>query len=165
MPPSRPERLIPVEVDATEPETAAALARLHALSFPEDPWTATAIAGLAAGEGCAAVALQEAETLAGFALVRTVLDEAELLTICVQPDRRGRGGGATLLRAACTAAYARGARRLFLEVAADNGSALALYSSAGLALTGRRKNYYVKGRPDPADAHILSASLPLAAEA
>jgi ribosomal-protein-alanine N-acetyltransferase len=50
---------------------------------------------------------------------------------------------------------------MFLEVAAENEAALALYSTLGFSPAGRRVKYY--GRPDgPAvDAVILRTGLPL----
>ena len=52
----------------------------------------------------------------------------------------------------------RRAARLFLEVAADNAAALALYRTAGMAETGRRADYY--RRPGGAvDALVLSKVL------
>ncbi|HRJ60809.1 MAG TPA: GNAT family N-acetyltransferase, partial [Azospirillaceae bacterium] len=73
---------------------------------------------------------------------RVVLDEAEILTICVDEVMRRRGLGGALLQAAHNAAAAAGATALYLEAATDNVSALALYRSAGFAEVGRRRGYY-----------------------
>jgi ribosomal-protein-alanine N-acetyltransferase len=56
-------------------------------------------------------------------------------------------------------AAARGATRLFLEVADDNAAALALYARAGFSEAGRRPGYYA--RPDGVrqDALILALNL------
>ncbi|WP_374189442.1 hypothetical protein [Paracoccus thiocyanatus] len=40
---------------------------------------------------------------------------------------------------------ARGARAAFLEVAADNAAALALYAGAGWEAVGKRRDYYASG--------------------
>jgi ribosomal-protein-alanine N-acetyltransferase len=86
--------------------------------------------------------------------VRTIADEAELLTIAVRPGLRRRGLGARLLGAALDLTARRGAVSMFLEVAATNQPALALYQRAGFRLVGRRTGYYV-GATACDDALIL----------
>jgi ribosomal-protein-alanine N-acetyltransferase len=88
--------------------------------------------------------------VAGIAISRVVLDEAELMTIALDPDLRGRGAGRELLRHHIARVRRAGAEAMFLEVAADNAAALRLYWAAGFAEFGRRKGYYTgpKGRQD-----------------
>ena len=57
---------------------------------------------------------------AGFALIRYVLDEQELLLLAVRPEWRGRGIGGQLLARWCSAAREIGAARLFLEMRDGN---------------------------------------------
>ena len=66
-----------------------------------------------------------------FVLFSLVADEAELLTLAVRPEQRRRGRAAALLSAALPLLSERGARSLFLEVAADNTPARALYEATG----------------------------------
>lgn len=127
----------------------ARLAEIHAASFPE-AWDAAAFAALLAGEGV--VALIDAE---GFVLIRTVADEAEILSIAVDPQSRQRGVATSLLTAATATARAAGAQRLFLEVSARNVAALALYRRAGFTEIGLRRRYYADG----ADAHAMALTL------
>lgn len=141
------------------PATAAdlpALAALHAAAFPHEPWDAAALAGMLATPGTAA--LTTAGDAAGFVLLRVVLDEAEILTICVNEFMRRRGLGAALLQAGRDAAAAAGATSLYLEAAADNVSALALYRSAGFAEVGRRRGYYRRGA-EKIDALVMRLAL------
>jgi ribosomal-protein-alanine N-acetyltransferase len=58
-------------------------------------------------------------------------------------------------REALAAARARGAAAMFLEVAAGNTPALALYAREGFAEVGRRRRYYADG----ADALVLRRDL------
>jgi ribosomal-protein-alanine N-acetyltransferase len=91
----------------------------------------------------------------GMILVRVAADEAEILTLGVAPKARRAGLGRALLDAACEAARAAGAARLFLEVAATNQAARALYDAAGFAQIGRRRRYYADGT----DALMMSRPL------
>jgi ribosomal-protein-alanine N-acetyltransferase len=126
------------------------LTALHASAFA-DVWTTQAFRDLLATPGTFAIHLQE-----GFILIRVAGDEAEILTLAVKPEARGRGVGRALLRAAADHAARLGAVRLFLEVGADNPAALALYAGQGFSRVGQRKGYY-----DGRDALILRAELPL----
>jgi ribosomal-protein-alanine N-acetyltransferase len=91
----------------------------------------------------------------GFVLARVAADEAEILTLAVAADARRQGHGASLLAHAMAAAAARGAAAMFLEVAATNEAARALYTAAGFGEAGRRARYYADG----GDALILRRTL------
>jgi ribosomal-protein-alanine N-acetyltransferase len=133
--------------------TAARLADLHAAAFPA-PWDAAAFAALLDQSGVLAI-----EAPGGFILIRTVADEAEILTLAVDPVARRRGLGARLVRDGAAAAAAGGAARLFLEVADDNTAALAVYARAGFLEAGRRPGYYARPDGRPRDALILALNL------
>ena len=131
---------------------AQALAALHAACFPPaQAWSADAFARLLALPGVFGC-LAEGE---GFALLRAVLDEAEILTIAVVPGARRRGLGAALVSAGLAGAALRGVRACFLEVAAGNAAARGLYAAAGFAAIGRRPGYYEDG----ADALVMRRDL------
>lgn len=140
-------------------EDAAAMARLHAAAFPDEPWDAATLTAMAGDPGCRTLALRNDDGApTGFILIRTAADEAEILTVCVDPAMRRRGGGAALLDAARRAAADDGATQLFLEVAADNAAATALYAGAGFAVVGRRRGYYRRG-DGKVDAVVMRRSL------
>jgi ribosomal-protein-alanine N-acetyltransferase len=131
--------------------TPADLARLHAQAFISPrPWTEAEFAEILASTGAFLVTDSEA-----FALGRVIADEAELLTIAVPAHARRSGAGLRLMQAFAANSAALGARTGFLEVAADNIAALALYHRHGWAEAGRRRLYYA--RPEGAvDALILT---------
>lgn len=131
-------------------DDVAVLAAQHAACFP-DAWSADAIRELFAGPGVFAFTLPD-----GFILARAAGGEAEILTLAVAPQARRRGLGRLLVRMAARHAGALGASSLFLEVAADNIAAQALYRSEGFSPVGRRKAYYA-GQ----DADVLKVMLPL----
>ncbi|MEJ0027825.1 MAG: GNAT family N-acetyltransferase [Rhizomicrobium sp.] len=131
------------------------LAAIHAECFP-DAWSARAIADLLATAGTFIIAGAD-----GFVMARAAAVEAEILTLAVAPRARRRGTGFALVQAAGAHAVRLGADALFLEVAAGNRAARALYDSLGFAETGRRKGYYTAGRSQPEDALVLRSNLPL----
>jgi len=134
--------------------TVEEMARLHAACFVRPrPWSGADIIETLA----APAAFVRAEP-GGFAIGRVAADEAELLTLAVDPTMRRRGIGRRLLGRIEGEAAARGARRLFLEVAADNHAAIALYRAAGYGDIGRRPAYYVAAG-EAVDALVLSREL------
>lgn len=78
----------------------------------------------------------------GFLMGRVVADEAELLTLAVAPDARRTGIARDLMGEFAATSRGRGATRAFLEVAADNAPAQALYRATGWRESGRRRRYY-----------------------
>lgn len=138
---------------AADPEALAAL-QARALPFPR-PWGADEIAALLAGPGAILCTLGPR----GFALGRALAGEAELLTLVVDPTLHRQGLGRRLLAAFEAAARHKGAQEAYLEVAADNQAACALYRAAGWRVRGLRKGYYK--RPDGCriDAHVLAKPL------
>lgn len=133
--------------------TPSALARLHAVAFSVPrPWTAAEFASLLAQPG--SFLLHETE---GFLLGRAVAGEAELLTLAVAPGARRKGVGRRLVLAFLAEADRRGAVTAFLEVAATNAPAIALYHVTGFAEAGRRRAYY--GGPDGTRLDALVMSL------
>mgnify|MGYP003362398594 CR=1 FL=1 len=134
-----------------------ALARVHAASFaPDQRWDAPAFATLLAMPGVALGAVMaragERSVLAGFIMVRHVLDEAEILTLAVDPAFRRRGLARALLSWMADVAARHGIARLFLEVGVGNTAAQALYRDAGFGAVGRRRGYY----PDGSDAQVMA---------
>ncbi len=78
---------------------------------------------------------------AGFALLRTMFDEEELLLFAVDPHWRRRGLGAALLRECLATARAGNILRILLEMREGN-SAEHLYRAFGFLPVGRRPKYY-----------------------
>ena len=135
---------------------AAALADLHAAAFDE-PWSADDILRFAEDRGGFALVSEEDAAPAGFILCRMIAGEAEVLTLAVRPASRRRGVGRALLEAAIALAGPT-ADTMFLEVAADNPGAAALYAGAGFETVGRRAGYY--GRPGGSvDALVMRRAL------
>ena len=136
--------------------TPADLARLHAEAFTVPrPWSEAEFAGLLATPGAFLCTEDD-----GFVLGRVVADEAELLTIAVPAASRRKGIGRALLEMFAAKSASAGAREAFLEVAADNTAAIALYRQGGWQDAGCRKGYYTAPDRKPVDALVLRRSLP-----
>jgi len=125
-------------------EDAGRFAEIHAEGFHMG-WDRHEMETLLVG-GCIADTLLSrgffGEVVTGFALSRVVMEEAELLSIALDREVRGKGHAAPLLAAHAARLRRAGAESLFLEVAADNAPALALYRGFGFEEIGRRKGYY-----------------------
>jgi ribosomal-protein-alanine N-acetyltransferase len=124
------------------PEDARAIAELHAQLFPT-AWDTDAIQALIEHPASLAlVAVRPRREIVGFIIAHIAADEAEILTIGVAPDCQRHGIGRQLVEGTMRAAARSEARRLFLDVAAGNTPARALYQACGFAEVGRRKAYY-----------------------
>ena len=137
---------------------AAALAKVHGAAF-EAPWNASDIAVMLKGAGAFAFAVQAPRRLAGFILCRTLADQSEILTLATHPRHRRLGVAKSLAACACAAARARGAATMFLEVAADNAAAIALYMGEGFERAGERRGYYARPGGPAVDAWVLRLAL------
>lgn len=135
-----------------------AIMAIERASFPTDAWSeATMRSTLDDADAVAELAEVDA-AIAGYAALLAPIGalDAEVLTIAVDAPHRGRGIGRALLAGLLDAAVRRGARRVFLEVRADNPAAQSLYASEGFAPVGRRPRYY---QPDDVDAVVMRLEL------
>ncbi|MDO4257904.1 MAG: ribosomal protein S18-alanine N-acetyltransferase [Actinomycetaceae bacterium] len=137
-----------------------AVAALETAIFPEDPWSRGMVSeelrsrarhyvGLRAGGG-------DLIAYAGVALG----PDAEIMTIGVLPDWRGRGLGTLLLRDLITAAREAGAERIFLEVRASNESAQRLYEREGFTRIGQIRGYFRHPTEDAVTMRALLTEVP-----
>lgn len=117
------------------------LAEIHGTAFSPG-WSAddfSAHMGLASDDIVDIVVGGEVQ---GFAITRTAVDQAEILTIVVAPTHQRKGLGQSLLRLAEACVRERGADVMFLDVAADNQAAIHLYKNSGYHQCGTRPRYY-----------------------
>jgi ribosomal-protein-alanine N-acetyltransferase len=106
-----------------------------------EAWTASQCAGVMALPGVWLTIAAVDGIPAGFAMIRAIVDESELLLLAVRPAARRRGVGRALLRAAIGESQRRGMARIHLEVREGNG-AIVMYRDAGFERIGRRRDYY-----------------------
>ncbi len=133
-------------------------AALHGAAF-DTPWTVQAFAELLAMPGSAGFLAVRDRQPAGLILLQMQPPDAEVLTLGVLPALRRQGIAAALLGRALELVLQAGASRLLLEVAADNGPALAFYRRHGFRPLSRRPGYYRRAPGPPVDAEVLCLPL------
>jgi len=145
-----------INVRPAVPTDAVAMAAIHAACFAKN-WDADAIGQFIGAPACLSLIASTARDCRaqGFLIARSACDEAELLTLAVDPAFRRHGLARALLDAAMATLRGCGAKQLFLEVDQNNAAARSFYQSLGAVVVGRRKRYYEHG----ADAEIFSLAL------
>ncbi len=135
--------------------TAEELAAIHrrAMTVPRS-WDAETFRGFLSAPGSILATCGQ-----GFALGRVIVDEAELLTLAVDPDHQRQGLGRQCLKGFEDRAHDMGATRTFLEVSGENRAAISLYGGAGYARSGLRKGYYRGPDGTRIDAILMEKSL------
>jgi ribosomal-protein-alanine N-acetyltransferase len=135
--------------------TPEALTAVHKRSFSATrAWSAAEFASLLAQKGTLVCGTQQS-----FALIRVVVDEAEVLTLATDPAARRQGLAKAALGEAENAAQGMGALAMFLEVGEDNTAAKALYAACGYTQVGRRPGYYLPKDAAPVAALVMRKEL------
>ena len=131
------------------------MARLHGRCFTTPrPWSEVEIAQILANPHSFALNGPD-----GFLLGQAVAGEAELLTIAVDPNHRRQGIGRALIAQFCDVARQKAAQTAFLEVAATNAPAIALYQACGFTQSGLRRAYYTGPDCTSIDALVMVCAL------
>jgi len=149
------------QVRAMRWQDLAEVHRIEEDAFPQDAWSLAAWwSELAARPRRDYVVLQEsglpgergAAGLVGYGGLDLAGETADVMTVAVDPARRGQGHGVTLLEELLDRATRSGAAAVMLEVRADNEAALGLYSRHGFHEVHRRRGYY---QPCAVDALVM----------
>ncbi len=128
------------------------MAALHHACFAHlRPWSAQEMAGLLANSHAFAITAPQ-----GFLLARCVAGEAEIQTLAVDPACRRIGIGRDLVLRFLARARNASAETAFLDVAADNVAAIALYHALGFTAGPRRRAYYRGADGVHVDAILMS---------
>ena len=124
------------------------LANLHQKCFPNKPWSADDFRDLK-NSGCEIIMSEN-----GFIVYRIAVDEAEIITIGVNPDFRRQGIAAAMVGIIEKTLKNQGVKKIFLEVASNNIPAQKLYENSGFIRVGLRPKYY-----DGVDAILMSKNI------
>jgi ribosomal-protein-alanine N-acetyltransferase len=109
-----------------------------------------------ASDGAVAWVAELNTVVTGFLIGRIAADEFEILNMAVSGAHRRHGIASKLLESALEFSRIAGITRVYLEVRASNGLAIALYTRHGFSECGRRARYY---RDPDEDAILLSFCL------
>ncbi len=151
-------------IDSATPDDFPALAAIHEASF-DRAWSADEIAELLSGAPAVQGLVMRREPLigprraVGFLMMRAVLDEAEVLTVAVDPAFRARGFGRRLVEEAMRRLYHDRIGSLFLEVDEDNAPAILLYRALGFEVVGERAGYYEHAGAEASSALVMRVQL------
>jgi [ribosomal protein S18]-alanine N-acetyltransferase len=132
-----------------------AIMAIERATFPTDAWSAQTMSReIGDPHGHYLVAVGEDGAADGYAGLLSPLgaEDADIQTVAVAAHARRQGLGRALVVALLAEADRRGARRVFLEVRADNAPAQELYRSLGFEEIGVRRGYY---QPDGVDALVM----------
>ncbi|MCG7392792.1 GNAT family N-acetyltransferase [Microvirga sp. ACRRW] len=147
-------------IDPLGTDAAARLSAIHGASFAR-AWSPLEFERLLGERGVVGdgVFLGNATKPVGFVLSRIVLDEAEILTVAIAPEARGKGLSIPLLERHLDELSRRAVRTVHLEVEEGNEPALALYRRFGFKETGRRAGYYQKADGNRVTALTMTLGL------
>lgn len=112
------------------------------------PWSINSIQGELTNPLSLWVVATEGEKLAGYVGSQTVLGEADMMNLAVDPAFRRQGIGRELVNTLINCLKEKGAYCLTLEVRASNVQAISLYDQLGFLEIGRRPNYYSDPKED-----------------
>ncbi len=105
-------------------------------------WTEWGFRELLGWRGVLALVSEHGRKVFGFFIGRQVAEEAEILNLAVILEKRRKGEGGALLKAAMEEFLARHVSRVFLEVRESNEGGIAFYERHGFLKAGRRAGYY-----------------------
>jgi ribosomal-protein-alanine N-acetyltransferase len=125
--------------------------------FPYSPWSASQYKEeFSSPTRHFVVALDEEQSIIGYAGVfGPGAAEADVLTVGVVPDHRGKGIAKALMVLITDWANAQGSTAMMLEVKTDNADAIGLYESLGYSKLNVRKDYFGAGL----DAQVMRLEL------
>ena len=120
------------------------------------PWSRESFLWAANNENGYFIVAECDGTLAGYAGMCYVLDEADIANVATLPEYRRKGVATALITALLDFAREKKIASLMLEVRASNDGAIALYEKFGFVKVAVRKKYY--SRPTE-DADIMRLEL------
>jgi ribosomal-protein-alanine N-acetyltransferase len=137
---------------------APRLSQLHRASFHRG-WGTDEFEQILIERNALAHRLRLGRTIIGFIVSRTAADEAEILSVAIASNQRGRGYSRELLRTHLGHLAGYGLKKVFLEVEENNRPARALYERAGFRVVGRRERYYKDASGEQLNAVVMQRDL------
>ncbi len=151
-----------ISFESVRQDRAGEVADLHAKCF-EREWGTLEFSSLLAQANVICVVAREVgkpfESPLAFVLARYVDDEAEILSIGVDPRHRKNGIGRTLMEEIIRKLHAERTSSLFLEVDAVNTSAVNMYRNMKFREVGERPSYYGNDAGEKSAALVMRLDL------
>ena len=122
-------------------EDIPSVARLEAVCFSM-PFTEKALNELFSNTSWHFFVATENDTVVGYISFYCILDETEIVNVCVMPELRDKGIGRALTKCAIDFNRENNGSRVMLEVRKSNTPAIKLYESLGFIPVGVSKNHY-----------------------
>jgi ribosomal-protein-alanine N-acetyltransferase len=115
--------------------------------FPYSPWSASQYKEeFSSPTRHFVVAVDDEQSIIGYAGVFAPgAAEADVLTVGVLPNHRGKGVARQLMELLTNWAHNQGSTAMMLEVKVDNAEAIGLYESLGYSKLNTRKDYFGPG--------------------
>jgi len=115
--------------------------------FPYSPWSASQYKEeFSAPTRHFVVAVDDEQSIIGYAGVFAPgAAEADVLTVGVVPNHRGKGVARQLMELLTNWAHNQGSTAMMLEVKVDNAEAIGLYETLGYSKLNTRKDYFGPG--------------------
>lgn len=125
--------------------------------FPYSPWSAAQYKEeFSSSTRHFVVAVDETQSIIGYAGVFAPgQTEADILTVGVVPEHRGKGIAKALMALITAWANTQGSTAMMLEVKTDNTEAIGLYESLGYSKLNIRRDYFGAG----SDAQVMRLEL------
>ncbi len=148
--------LRPMTVDDVDAVTA-----LDARAFGESAWSRRHFVGEISESPISVfyVLVDARERLLGYFGAWHIVDQLQLCTFAVDPDRHGLGLGSALLSCVIRLAQRLQCALVQLEVRASNVAARTLYANHGFVEEGIRRNFYSKPTEDGVLMGLATPSL------
>lgn len=128
-------------------EHVAQVASLEALCFSR-PWSESAIGNELKNSLALWLVALDGDRVIGYVGSQTVLGEADMMNIAVDPEYRRMGIAGKLIDELVLLLKEKQTHCLTLEVRASNAAAISLYDQIGFVRVGLRPNYYSAPKED-----------------
>ncbi|MGH6677481.1 MAG: ribosomal protein S18-alanine N-acetyltransferase [Bradyrhizobium sp.] len=145
-------------IEAATSADAPRLAQIHGASFHRG-WGEAEFEHMLSEQNTLAHRVRRGRRTIGFAISRIGADEAEILSIALDPRFRGQGLSRHLLLMHLGHLAGRGVRSIFLEVEENNQPARHLYERAGFIVVGGRERYYQQPNGEQLNALLMRREL------
>ena len=136
-----------IEIQIMNESHVVQVAELEKVCF-SSPWSETSIRSELTNPLSFWLVAVENGKLLGYVGSQSVMDEADMMNVAVEPNSRRRGIGRQLVEALVRVLAEKQVHSLTLEVRASNEPAKALYEKLGFLQIGRRPNYYRNPKED-----------------